>query len=176
MLSTGREGLEFTPLVQTALRSGTVPKFDFYNEAAPIFTNLRHLPNSKVNESTISASMLATGAIIDRSEIRRSVIGVRSIVRSGCRIDSSLLMGADFYESHDSIREQAEAGRPPIGVGRDCVIRGAILDKNARIGEGARLLNEQGLAHADSDDGSWFIRDGIIVVPKNAAIPEGAVI
>lgn len=154
----------------------TVPDFDFYDETAPIFTNARQLPNVKVNQSHVWASMIAEGSILDRSEVRGSIVGIRSKIAEGSELDATLLMGADFYESDESIRYHAQRGVPRIGVGRNCTIRRAIIDKNARLGDGVQLLNEAGLDEADSDDRSWFIRDGIIVVSKNAVIPDGTIV
>ena len=152
----------------------TVPRFDFYNETAPIYTFRYPLPNTKVNESSLRQSMLAEGSIIDRSEINRSIIGLRTKVRGGSRIDTSLLMGADYYESAEEIEENAEKGIPQIGIGPDCTIAGAIIDKNAHIGEGAVLVNHDRIEHLDRED--LFIRDGIIVVPKNGIVQPGTVI
>jgi glucose-1-phosphate adenylyltransferase len=154
----------------------TIPKFNFYDELRPIFTRQRHLPPTKVNESKVHGSMLASGSIVDRSTIRRSIIGTRGIVRDGTTVDSSLLMGADYYESLESIAENAALGRPPIGIGTGCQIRGAIIDKNARVGDGVILTNRAGHEEYDSEDGNWFVRDGIIVVPKNAVIGSGTVV
>jgi len=152
----------------------TVPSFDFYDESAPIYTFRYPLPNTKVNESSIRQSMLAEGSIIDRSEINRSIIGLRTKVRGGSRIDASLLMGADYYESAEEIEENAEKGIPPLGIGPDCTIAGAIVDKNAHIGEGAVLVNQDQIEHLDRED--LHIRDGIIVVPKNGVVKPGTVI
>jgi len=151
----------------------TVPRFDFYNEWEPIYTHRYHLPNTKVNKSKIFASMLGDGGIIDSSQIDRSIIGMRATIRGQTRIEDSLLMGADYYESAEQIARHAEAGDPPMGIGEGCHIKRAIIDKNARVGEGAVLINEDNIQEADAEDGNWFIRDGIIVVPKNGVIPAG---
>lgn len=152
----------------------TVPRFDFYNEAAPVYTFRYHLANAKVNESHIVQSMLAEGSIIDHSEVHRSIIGLRSIVREGTRIDASLIMGADYYESAEEIAANAEKGIPAMGIGRGCTIAGAIIDKDAYIGDGAVLVNIGQVEEADADN--YFIRDRIIVVPKGAVLPPGTVI
>jgi len=152
----------------------TVPAFDFYNEAAPVYTFRCHLANTKVNESHIRQSMLAEGSIIDRSEVHRSIIGLRSHVRDGSRIDASLIMGSDYYESAEEIAANAEKGVPAMGIGRGCTIAGAIIDKNAYIGDGAVLVNEAQVVEVDMEN--YCIRDRIIVVPKGAVIPPGTVI
>jgi glucose-1-phosphate adenylyltransferase len=107
------------------------------------------------------------------SELERSVVGIRSRVAKGTRIRETLLLGADYYETLDEI---ARAGTqvPPIGVGEDTLIERAIVDKNARIGRGVRIVNEAGELHKDGD--GWFIRDGIVVIPKHGVIPDGMVI
>ncbi len=152
----------------------TVPRFDFYDESAPIYTYAYHLPDTKVNESYIRHSMLAEGSIIDRSEIVRSIVGPRSRIGAGSRIEASIIMGADFYESAAQIEANRQRGRPPIGVGRDCRICGAIVDKGARLGDGVVLANREGIAEADGED--WYIRDRIIVVPRDAVLPSGTVV
>lgn len=151
----------------------TVPRFDFYNEWEPIYTHRYHLPNTKVNQSEIVASMLGDGGIIDSSYIERSIVGLRAIIRGDTHIENSLLMGADYYESAEQIAQNADAGNPPVGIGEGCHIKHAIIDKNARVGEGCVLINENNTEHADAEDGSWYIRDGIVVVPKNGVIPPG---
>lgn len=152
----------------------TVPRFDFYNEAAPVYTFRYHLPNTKVNESHIRQSMLAEGSILDRSEIHRSIIGLRSIVREGTRIDASLVMGADYYESAAEINANAAKGIPPMGIGRGCTLAGCIIDKNAHIGDGVVLVNQHQVEEADHED--YCIRDRLIVVPKGGVITAGTVI
>ena len=105
-----------------------------------------------------------------RIEITDSIVGIRAVVQKGTTLDRTILMGANHFESLDEIRSHDI----PIGVGRDCQIRNAIIDFNARIGDGCRLINEGAIQDADAD--SWSIRDGIIVVPKDATIPPGTVI
>ncbi len=112
-----------------------VPQFNFYDESMPIYTHRYHLPSTKVNQSNIFASMLSDGSIIDRSEIIRSIIGLRSLVRAGTKIEASIVMGADYYESAEQIAQNAQQRIPPIGIGKRCTIRHAIIDKNARIGD-----------------------------------------
>ena len=111
---------------------------------------------------------------MDRSEITRSIIGLRSIVRTGTKIEASIVMGADFYESAEQIAQNVQRGIPPLGIGSRCLIRNAIIDKNARIGDEVMLVNKHGLEHADAEN--YCIRDSIIVVPKNAVIPSETII
>ena len=150
------------------------PEFNFYDEQAPIYTNRRHLPSTKVNSSSIRSSILAEGSIIDDSELDRTIVGIRSIISSGSRIYQSVLMGADFYESDTLQAENRQSGIPNIGIGEKCLIQNAIIDKNARIGDNAVIANTKNLDNHDSDN--YYIRDGIVIVPKDATIPPDTVI
>ena len=147
-----------------------VPEFTFYDANAPIYTNSRFLPPSKVNRCDIDRSLVTEGCIISGHRVRHSVVGVRAVVGEGTRVDDSVLMGADYYD------EQVPdvPGAPPIGIGRDCVITKAIIDKNARIGNGV-TISPEGKADETTTD-LYSIRDGVIVLPKNAIIPDGTVL
>jgi glucose-1-phosphate adenylyltransferase len=151
----------------------TVPPFDFYNETAPIYTYRFHLPNTKINESRVLRSTLAEGSIIDHSEIVHSIIGLRCFVGAGTKIEDSLILGYDYYESAEQIEAQRQRGIPRMGIGQRCYIRGAIIDKNARIGDNVVLVNHSGAQQADAEH--FCIRDGIIVVPRNGMVPSGTV-
>jgi glucose-1-phosphate adenylyltransferase len=145
-----------------------LPQYSFFEAAAPIYTHPRFLPGSKINGATLRQAIIADGCIISDAHIERSVIGVRSTIQSGATIRNSIVMGADYYEM-DPTSEQR--GQPPIGIGRNCVIDRAIIDKNARIADGVVITPEG--KPPDLDAGNYFIRDGIVVVPKNAVIPPG---
>jgi glucose-1-phosphate adenylyltransferase len=145
-----------------------LPQYSFFEAAAPIYTHPRFLPGSKINGATLRQAIIADGCIISDAHIERSVIGVRSTIQSGATIRNSIVMGADYYEM-DPTNEQR--GQPPIGIGRNCVIDRAIIDKNARIADGVVITPEG--KPPDLDAGNYFIRDGIVVVPKNAVIPPG---
>ena len=147
----------------------TAPAFNFYDEQAPIYTNRRHLPSTKVNSSSVRSSILAEGSIIDDSELDRTIVGIRSIISNGSRIYQSVLMGADYYESEAAKVENAQSGIPGVGIGRNCLIQNAIIDKNARIGDNSILVNRDGLDNYDGKN--YYIRDGIVIVPKDATIP-----
>ncbi len=152
----------------------TSPAFNFYDEQAPIYTNRRHLPSTKVNSSSVRSSILSEGSIVDDSELDRTIVGIRSIISNGTRIYQSVLMGADYYESEASRAKNAKEGTPNLGIGHNCLIQNAIIDKNARIGNNSVLVNQEGI---DSHDGeNYYIRDGIVIVPKDAAIPPETVI
>ena len=142
--------------------------FRYWDPAQPIYTHLRHLPGSRLLDCQVRESILAEGCYLDRVRVDHSVVGLRTQVRSGAHIDQSVILGADSYEDYPP------AGVPALGIGRDVVLRRVIVDKNARIGAGARLTNESGVEEADGD--GYFIRSGIVVVPKGGVIAPGTVV
>ena len=144
-----------------------LPEYSFFEADTPIYTHPRFLPGSKVNGATLRQAIISDGCIISDAHLERSVIGLRSIIRSGATIRNSIIMGADYFEKD----APADPARPPIGIGRNCVIDRAIIDKNARIADGVVITPEGKPADFDGED--YFIRDGIVVVPKNAVIPPG---
>jgi glucose-1-phosphate adenylyltransferase len=146
-----------------------VPKFDIFDANFPLYTHPRFLPGSKVNRGEITRAILSGGAIIDSATIRRSVIGLRARVGRGTVLEDSLVMGSDYYEHY----EQCGRRLPAVGIGRRCVIRRAIIDKNVRIGDGVVMENAGRRRKFDHPEGLYYIRDGIIVVPKGAVIPDG---
>ncbi len=148
--------------------TNTVPSFSFFDTAAPIYTHARFLPASKLNGATVKQAIISDGCILSDARIERAVIGVRSYVNTGTVIKNSVLMGCDFYEADLAAREKKEI---PLGIGKDCVIDHAIIDKNARIGDGVVITPE---GKGENFDGEHcYVRDGIVVVPKNAVIPSG---
>lgn len=151
------------------------PDFNFYDENAPIYTHKRDLPASKINSCTISRSLAADGCIITNARINRSIIGIRTFVESGVELEGVVCMGADFYETTVQREANRHRGIPDIGIGADTRVKGAIIDKNARIGRNCRI----GFDDAPRPDGDFethFVRDGIIIVPKNGVVPDGTVI
>jgi len=151
-----------------------MPPFDFYDAARPVYTHPRFLPASKIEGCTLRSVLVSEGGILMGAEIERSVIGIRSRIGQGTRISHSLILGADYYESLEEIDRAQAKGLPPVGIGQDAVIERAIVDKNARVGRGVRILNAEG---AQEKDGvGYYIRDGIVIVPKGGVIPDGAVI
>jgi len=148
------------------------PPFDFYSEKQRVFSRPRFLPCSKVNASRLRSCVLSDGSILDESEIEESIIGLRSIIARGTAVRRTVLMGADFYETEKNKTENRRRGRPDIGVGPGCIIENAIIDKNARIGEGVSIIGGEGRQDAEGE--GFCIRDGIVVIPKNAVIPAGA--
>jgi glucose-1-phosphate adenylyltransferase len=153
-----------------------MPKFNLFNADAPIYTRSRYLPPSKVHNCEVRNSIISEGCIINSASVLRSIIGLRSRIEAGTRIESSILMGSDYYQTIEDMRSEIKAGIPRIGVGEDTVIRRAIIDKNTRIGSNVRLINESGIENGEGDGENYFIRDRIIIVPKNAVIPDGTVV
>jgi glucose-1-phosphate adenylyltransferase len=150
-----------------------LPKFDFFNDADPIYTRSRYLPPSKVHNSDIDNSMISEGCILNGVYARNSIIGLRSRIDAGARIENSIIMGADFFESFEEIQQNANRAKPHVGIGANSVVRCAIIDKNARIGKDVRLINQHNVETRDGKGGCYFIREGIIIVPKNATIQDG---
>ncbi len=146
------------------------PPLDLFDENWPIYTRSRSLAPAKYGNSQIEKSVVADGSIIDEAVIRGSIIGLRSKVGKNTVIEDSIVMGADYYET----KEDGNQEKIPIGIGDDCVIRKAILDKNTRVGRGVKIINRGGLKDHEGDN--YMIRDGIVIVYKNALIPAGTVI
>lgn len=142
----------------------TVPEFNFYDPKAPIYTDMRYLPPSKINCCDLNRCLLSEGCIISGHRILHSIIGIRAIVGDGTVIEHSVIMGADMYE------KEPEPGEVRLGIGRECYIKNAIIDKNARIGDGAYISPD---GRKDENHPLYTIRDGVIVIPKNAVIPPG---
>lgn len=151
-----------------------LPKFNLYDPERPIYTRPRFLPGSKVQGGTVTNVLLSDGCRVQDATIRYSVIGLRSIIGTGVTMHNVVMMGADYFEDPSERAYNAEVGRPDIGVGAGSFIEQAIIDKNARIGRGAiiRMLPNR----PDEEHENWVARDGIIIVPKNAVIPDGTVI
>jgi glucose-1-phosphate adenylyltransferase len=139
--------------------------FSFFHPKRPIYTHPRFLPAARFHGCSVDAALVGDGTYLDSCSVSDSVVGLRTQVRPGARITRSVVLGADFYD------EREVEGRVPLGIGRDVVLDRAIVDKNARIGDGARLTNDRGLDRADGQ--GYYIRDGIIVVPKGATIEAG---
>ena len=143
-----------------------VPEYSFFEPDSPIYTHPRFLPGSKINGATLRQAIISDGCIISDAHLERCVVGIRSVVQSGATIRNSIVMGADYFELG-----QTDSSQLPIGIGRNCVIDRAIIDKNARIADGVVITPEGKPPNFDADN--YFIRDGIVVIPKNAVIPAG---
>ena len=147
------------------------PPFNFHDPEHPIYTRPRFLPGSRIYDVTLDSVKLADGCIIEGGEIRNSIIGIRSILEEDVVIHDTFIMGADYYEEQS---RHKPPGSPPIGIGRGSRIRGAIIDKNARLGPNVRI--DPFPPGTEIEEENWSVRDGIVVIPKNAVITEGAVI
>jgi glucose-1-phosphate adenylyltransferase len=150
------------------------PPFDFFSPARPIYTHARFLPGSEVDQSRLDGVLLGDGCRIHGADVVDSVVGLRCVICPGAKISRSVIMGADSYETGTNLDENRQLGRPNVGVGEGSIIEGAIIDKNARIGRNVRIRQLE--RRPDSDSGSWVARDGLVIVPKNAIILDGAVI
>jgi glucose-1-phosphate adenylyltransferase len=146
--------------------------FRFHDPKRPIYTHPRQLPPARLRDCTVRDSIIAEGSSLDRCTITESVVGVRMVVRAGCSISRTVLVGADSYESEEEALGLGDT--PRLGIGRDVVIDRAIVDKNARIGDGCRLTNEGQVQEADGD--GWHIRTGIVIVPKSGVVKPGTVV
>jgi len=143
-----------------------VPEYSFFEPDAPIYTHPRFLPGSKINGATLRQAIISDGCIISDAHLERSVVGIRSVIQSGATIRNSIMMGADYFQL-----DQSASSQPAMGIGKNCAIDRAIIDKNACIGDGV-VITPEGKS-ADLDAENYFIRDGIVVIPKNAVIPAG---
>jgi glucose-1-phosphate adenylyltransferase len=156
--------------------TSAIPPFNLFDAEAPLFTRARYLPPSKMDNCEIRESIISDGCIINGAKINRSLIGLRSRIAEGTQLDAAYMMGADYYQTLEDMSGDREASRPRIGIGENTTVRRAIIDKNARIGANVRLLNESGIEEADGPEGMYYIRDRIIIVPKNGSIPDGTVV
>jgi glucose-1-phosphate adenylyltransferase len=151
-----------------------LPKFNFFDTQAPIYTHARYLPASKIVRGQVDRAIISDGCVIVDARIEHSVIGIRSRIEAGAMVKDSILMGHDDYETPSEMESAAAKGIPPLGVGRNTYIERAIVDKNARIGANVRLSPAGKPENYDGDN--YYIRDGIVVVPKNGVIRDGTVL
>ena len=154
--------------------TNVLPKFNFYDEDRPIFTHPRFLPGAKILNAQIEGSLLCEGSIINPSHIKESIIGIRSIIGNDSSLERVVMMGADEYETPEEKLQNQQKGTPPVGVGSNCRIYRAIIDKAARIGNNVRIVNERNVENEDGKN--YSIKDGIVVIPKNAVIADDTVI
>jgi glucose-1-phosphate adenylyltransferase len=154
--------------------TSVLPRFNFFDMSAPIFTRPRFLPSCKINGATVEHSLIADGCILNNARIRHSLVGLRSSVGEGSDLYRTVVMGSDYYESAASIAQNEAEGRPRIGIGRGTRIENAIIDKNSRIGDNC-VISPAGKP-PDVDHPLYYIRDGIVIIPKSGCIPHGTVI
>jgi len=143
--------------------------FKFYDPRRPIYTHARFLPGARFSDCCIKDAVVAEGCYLERATIEESVVGIRTTIQRGSTIRRSVLLGADYYEADDDVPARGDS--PRLGIGRDVTLERVIVDKNARIGDGASLTNAAGVEHADGD--GYYIRDGIVIVPKDGVIKAG---
>ncbi len=146
--------------------------FSFYDPRRPIYTRPRFLPGSRLTSCTLDRTIVAEGCFLDRCTVTDSVVGIRTQIHDGSRVTRSILLGADFYEADDDA-PRANQG-PRLGIGRDVVLDRVIVDKNARIGNDVRLVNEAGTQNADGN--GYYIRNGIVIVPKGGVVKDGTIV
>jgi glucose-1-phosphate adenylyltransferase len=151
-----------------------LPRFNFFDMSAPIFSRPRYLPGSKINGAQIDHAVISDGCIINRATIVRSIIGLRTLVGSGTKLNRVIVIGSDYYEAQESVERHLREGKPRIGIGENCTIDNAIIDKNTRIGSNV-TISPAGKAE-NLDHQNYFIRDGIVIIPKDAVIPDNTVI
>lgn len=151
-----------------------LPRFNFFDMSAPIYTRPRFLPASKVNGAAIDHAIVSDGCIINHCRISQSIIGLRCLVDTGSVITRTVILGADYFESRDSIEQNAAENRPRIGIGRNTRIDHAIVDKNARIGDNCVITPEGKPENLDHP--LYYVRDGIVIIPKNKVIPHGTIL
>ena len=159
-----------------ALTEQPKPPFSFYDEDFPIYTRPRYLPPSKLVDAQITNSIVGEGSILKSCSINHCVLGVRSRVENSVVLQDSLVMGSDFFESTSEREELRRNGGIPLGVGEGSTVKRAILDKNTRIGRNVSIVNKDNVEEADRPELGFYIRNGIVVICKNATISDGMVI
>jgi glucose-1-phosphate adenylyltransferase len=159
-----------------ALTAQPNPAFSFYDEQFPIYTRPRYLPPSKLQDAQVTESIICEGTLLKACTIHHCVLGVRSRVEDQVVLQDTLVMGADYFESMEERLILRERGGIPIGVGRGTTVKGAILDKNVRIGSDVTIVNKDRVEEADRPELNFYIRNGIVVVVKNGSIADGTVI
>jgi len=151
-----------------------LPRFNFFDMSAPVFSRPRFLPGSKINGAQIDHAVISDGCIINRARITRTIVGLRTIVEYGTVLNRVVILGSDIYESQESVNRHEREGKPRMGIGANCNIENAIIDKNARIGNNVTISPAGKPDKVDHD--LYYIRDGIVIIPKGAIIPHGMVI
>ncbi|MCB9898170.1 MAG: glucose-1-phosphate adenylyltransferase [Planctomycetes bacterium] len=149
-------------------------QFALYDPDFPLYTHPRYLSPTRLNDAHVEESLVAEGSVLGRMHARRSVIGIRSMVHDGVELDQALIMGNDWYETETERAASLARGIPRLGIDENTIIRNAIVDKNARIGRDVQIVNER--ARDEAVGSNYYIRDGIVIIPKDAVIPDGTVI
>ena len=152
------------------------PDFSFFDEQFPIYTRPRFLPPNKILDSKIEQSMISDGCIIRSAKIVNSIIGIRTRMEENSHVENVLMMGADYFQSDNERENDLKTEIPPVGIGANTTIRNAIIDKNARIGCNVKIVNKSRKQQADCEKEGFYIRSGIMIIIKNAVIPDNTVI
>jgi glucose-1-phosphate adenylyltransferase len=148
--------------------------YDLYDPAAPLYTRPRFLPSSRTDDCHLHNTLIASGCTLSSVTAGSTIVGLRSIVGRGTRLQHAVLLGADYYETEEEQRANRRSGRPDVGIGEGCSIEGAIVDKNARIGDHVTIRSREGEPDAETD--LYVVRDGVVVIPKATLIPDDTVI
>lgn len=159
-----------------ALTQQPYPPFSFYDENAPIYTRSRYLPPSKLLDVQITESIIGEGCILKSCRVHHSVLGIRTRIEEGTVVEDSLLMGSDYYQHYNERQIMTHNGEIPVGIGSDCIIRRAIVDKNARIGKNVHIVNKENVEEANKEELGFYIRSGIVTILKGATIADGTVL
>ena len=151
-----------------------VPHFNFYLQRRPIYSRPRYLPGAKIEGCHVCRSIISDGAILEQCSVENSMIGVRSRIRNDAQIRNSILLGRDFYENDEEREENRSQGLPDTVIGKNCIIEKAIIDKNARIGDGVQIIDRN--RDREVTEENYVMREGIVIVPKNGVIQPGTII
>ncbi|MGO8764866.1 MAG: sugar phosphate nucleotidyltransferase, partial [Limisphaerales bacterium] len=151
-----------------------LPRFNFFDMSAPIFSRPRYLPGSKINGAEIEHAVISDGCIINRARIKDSIIGLRTVIGNRTELNRVVTLGSDYFETEELMKQHDAEGRPRLGIGEHCKIENAIIDKNAHIGNNVRISPAGKPESVDHE--LYYVRDGIVIIPKNAIIPHGTVI
>ncbi|GBG61446.1 hypothetical protein CBR_g21791 [Chara braunii] len=152
------------------------PEFSFYDRSAPIYTQARYLPPSKMIDADVIDSVVGEGCVIKNCTVSHSVVGLRSWIDEGAVVQDTLLMGSDYYETDEERKEIVSTGGVPMGIGKNSIIKRAIIDKNARVGENVQIVNKDNVLELEREEEGYYIKGGIVTVIKDATIPHGAII
>jgi len=162
-------------MIEASVRLAWImPPFNFFDTERPIFTHARYMPATKLNGCSAKNSILSDGCILTDATINRCVIGLRSIINEGTRLENVVMLGADDFETPEEKAAKIALDIPPLGVGKNCEIKNAIIDKNARIGNNVRLSPDGKPDMWEKD--SLFVRDGVLIVTKSGIVPDNTVI
>jgi glucose-1-phosphate adenylyltransferase len=155
--------------------TGESPPFDFHSPDGVIYTHMRYLPASRFLDAQLDHCLVSDGCLIQSgTRIHRCVVGIRTLVGRNCQLRDTVLIGADRYEPNKEREDNVRRCLPPIGIGDNCVIENAILDKNCRIGNNVRIINQENIQNGEGRN--YVVRDGIVVIPKGATVTDGTII